>query len=877
MRVNNRKCVRRIGFRSLLTNKRRNFIAIAAIALTAILFTSLFTILMSISSTYEANEFRQRGGYAQATFKDVTDEEIAKLTAHKLIKEYGKRTVLGISEDAPFSKRSAEISYMDANDTKWSYINLKEGHLPASGKEVIMDTEALRLLGAEPRLGEEITISFNINGIYDEGAKVTDTFTLAGYWEFDQLCPAHFINVSKEYKDEFSKTITDEGFMPLNTDLSVMFSSSVNIENKMYRVAEESGFTYSQPEADNYIRFGVNPGYTFAKADMLTPGTIVCVLAFAVLVIFTGYLIIYNIFQISVAGDIRFYGLLKTIGTTSKQIKRVIRIQALALCVIGIPLGLLLGYCLGAVLLPVIIEMSNMSRSALTISTSPIIFVASALFEILTVMVSTAKPGRLAAKVSPVEAVKYTEISGVTGKRKATKGAKVVSMAIANMGRNKKKTVLVFISLALALVILNSVKLFVDGFDSEKWLASTDATDFVVGNTSYFKFDGAARGSVSPEEMDAIRENTNPSLWGEGYEVTGYIVYKANEQQFREYADSVPGGQPYQKPQEDGGYYVGSFIEAFNPALTGSLKVYEGDISLLNDKSGRYIALLTDDNSYQYLKDDPNSFKIGDKITYGIPVQVLALDKRTGEAPGEGVIYDENIEETFIDVTEHEFIVCAYVEVPLSLSLRKTSFGKDGLLGADTAKEVFGDNVKTLFAAFNTESSEDEAAAEQYISNLVSESAGELEYESKEIKRKEFDEFRNMFALFGGVLVVIIGLVGVLNFINAVMAGIIARKNEIAMLQAIGMTGRQVKEMLVTEGLIYTVGAGAIALALSCLLVPLLNTAIEEMFWFYSGHFSITPVIIAIPVMALLGFLTPLLAGRSFTKENIVERIREIG
>ena len=148
MRVNNRKCVRRIGFRSLLTNKRRNFIAIAAIALTAILFTSLFTILMSISSTYEANEFRQRGGYAQATFKDVTDEEIAKLTAHKLIKEYGKRTVLGISEDAPFSKRSAEISYMDANDTKWSYIKLKEGHLPASGKEVIMDTEALAILEA---------------------------------------------------------------------------------------------------------------------------------------------------------------------------------------------------------------------------------------------------------------------------------------------------------------------------------------------------------------------------------------------------------------------------------------------------------------------------------------------------------------------------------------------------------------------------------------------------------------------------------------------------------------------------------------------------------------------------------------------------------
>ena len=878
MRVNNRKCVRRIGVRSLLTNKRRNIIAIAAIALTAILFTTLFTIMMSISSTYETNSFRQLGGYAHATFKDVTDEDIAKLTSHKLIKEYGERIVLGVSAEAPFTKRSAEISYMNDNDTKWSYIKLKEGHLPTSGKEVIMDTEALRLLGVEPKLGEEITLSFNILGFEDESAIVLDTFTLVGYWEFDQLCPAHFINVSKEYADEFGKMITEKGYEPLRANLDVMFSSSVDIEGKMCRVAEESGFTFSQPEADNYIRFGVNPGYTFAKgSDMFTPATIACILAFAVLVIFTGYLIIYNIFQISVVGDIRFYGLLKTIGTTSRQIKRVIRIQALALCVIGIPLGIMLGYGLGAILMPVVIKMSTMSTDAITISTSPVIFVASSLFEILTVIVSTAKPGRLAAKVSPVEAVRYTEGSGVNGKRKTTKGAKVISMAIANVGRNKKKTVLVFISLAFALVILNSVNLFVGGFDRERWIAATDATDFLVANTQYFKFNGASRSSISTEEIEAIKENTNASLWGEAYEVTGYTVYKANEAQYREYVDSVPGGQPYQKPQEDGGYYLGSFIEAINPALTESLKVYEGDISLLNDKSGRYVALLSDDESYKYLKDDPNAFKIGDKITYGRSEMVLALDKRTGEIPGEGVIYDDNIEEEFIDVTECEFTVCAYVGVPISLSLRKGSFGKDGVLGADTAKEVFGDSVVPMFVAFNTDSEADEAAAEQYLSNLSKESAGELEYESKEIKRKEFEDFKNMFAIFGGVLVAIIGMVGVLNFINAIMAGIIARKNEIAVLQAIGMTGKQVKEMLVTEGLIYTVGAGVIALVLSAMLTPLLNVTIENMFWFYSGHFSVTPVLIMIPIFALVGFLIPAISYKGLTKVSVVERIRELG
>ncbi len=878
MRVNNRKCVRRIGLRSLLTNKRRNIIAIAAIALTAVLFTTLFTILMSISSTYETNEFRQRGGFAHATFKDINEDDITKLTAHRLIKKYGVRIVLGVSEDAPFTKHSAEISYMDDNDAEMSYIKLKDGHMPTSGKEVIMDTECIRLLGAEPKLGEEITLSYNINGFYDENAKVTDTFTLVGYWEYDRLCPAHFINISREYAEEFDKMIIEKGYSPLRANLDVMFASSVSVEGKMTRVATESGYNINQPEAENYIRFGINPGYTFANpTDMFSPATIASILAFALLVVFTGYLIIFNIFQISVAGDIRFYGLLKTVGTTSRQIKSVIRIQALVLCVIGIPVGLLLGYGLGAVLMPMIIKTSNMSMSAMSLSTSPFIFIASALFEILTVIISTSKPGRLAAGVSPIEAVRYTEGSGVRGKRKRTKGAKVVSMAIANIGRNKKRTVLVFVSLALALVILNSVNLFVGGFDSEKWLESTNTTDFLVGNTGYFKYAGSLQGCLSDEEIAEIKENTNTTLWGEGYEVSGYTVFKANAAQYEEYVLTKPMGETDQKPQADGTRYIGSYIEAVTPELLGLLKVYEGDVSLLNDKEGRYIALLTYDAEYNYLKNDPNAFKIGDKITYGLPGMISSIDKRTGMEPGEGVIYDENIVEEYSEVKECEFTVCAYVEVPFSIGLRKGSFGKDAVLGTDTAKEVFGDYVEPVFVAFNCGNESDEASAEEYLRNLVKDSNGEVEYESKDINRKEFEDFKNMFALFGGVLVIIIGMVGVLNFINAVMAGIIARKNEIAVLQAIGMTGKQVKGMLVTEGLIYTVGAGAIASVLSLILVPVLNTALDDMFWFYSMHFSITPVLIMIPVFALIGFLIPAVSYRGLTRVSVVERIRELG
>ena len=134
-----------------------------------------------------------------------------------------------------------------------------------------------------------------------------------------------------------------------------------------------------------------------------------------------------------------------------------------------------------------------------------------------------------------------------------------------------------------------------------------------------------------------------------------------------------------------------------------------------------------------------------------------------------------------------------------------------------------------------------------------------------------------MFVLVGGLLSLIIGFVGILNFLNTIMAGIITRKNEIAVLQAIGMTGKQVKEMLITEGMIYTAGSGAIALILSVIFVPIVNAVSNELFWFYSDHFSITPVLMVLPIMALLGIIVPLVSYKGLSKASIVERIREIG
>ena len=141
------------------------------------------------------------------------------------------------------------------------------------------------------------------------------------------------------------------------------------------------------------------------------------------LIVFTGYLVIYNVFQISVANDIRFYGLLKTIGMTGRQLKRIIRLQAVLLSAIGIPAGLLLGFGIGVGLAPAV--MAQTSYTTAVIKLHAWVFVGAALFSLVTVFLSCNKPGRIAAKVSPVEAVRYTEADCGRKKQKRQKSRRL--------------------------------------------------------------------------------------------------------------------------------------------------------------------------------------------------------------------------------------------------------------------------------------------------------------------------------------------------------------------------------------------------------------------------------------------------------------------
>ena len=176
--------------------------------------------------------------------------------------------------------------------------------------------------------------------------------------------------------------------------------------------------------------------------------------------------------------------------------------------------------------------------------------------------------------------------------------------------------------------------------------------------------------------------------------------------------------------------------------------------------------------------------------------------------------------------------------------------------------------------AFNV-SDEKEAAAEDFLKDYCDNVEPLMNYSSKATTKLSFAGMQNTVLMVGGALGVIIGIIGVLNFVNAVLTGIISRRKEFAMLQSIGMTRSQLKKMLCFEGLYYAVLSGGFSLGLGLLLSAVVVKAVCGALWFMSYRMVVWPLLAAVPVLLLLGLLIPLVIYSASDKESIVERLRE--
>ena len=827
---NNRPVLKLLAKRSL--KARRNTIAVLAILLATLLFTSLFTIAISLQTAMQESNMRTTGTSAHAGIKRLSWEEYERLSSDTGVKDSGYSIIIGNAVGDKFNKTPTELRYSDETYAELTFNTPDTGYLPEQKNEIATSRIVLAAMGLPDEVGTQMELTF----ITDTDT-FSDTFTLCGIWDGDAVAYRQTILLSKEYTEQVAPVIhgeTDGTTPPVGTgyiDAVMMMPTAWNIEKQALDVTSKYGLDE---------RVSINDAYQTATVSFSSMLPLVAGIA---VIFIAGYLLIYNVFYISIAQDIRFYGMLKTLGTTARQIRKIVYRKAIKLSLMGIPIGLLLGWPIGRLLLPAIVNMLTDDIRVVT-TVNPSIFLVAIVFSMITVFISCQKPAAMAAKVSPIEALHYVEQAGGKKKDRRSKRISTVMMAKSNLGRNKKKVTIVTLSFALSIVLLNSVYTYVTSFDFDKFVADFSLTDFTVSDTtvinSYAPYNTA---NVSQdfireaERLNGLEDIGNVYLWTSKQPLSKHDLTKLQELAVssRDIANELGN---YRVRQEHG------------------VNVYG-----LDDFPAEYVRVLDGELNME-------KWRAGTGV-YVTPLRMMSDGSLCLYQPGDKICVQQ------LDGTNKIHDVLAVVDIPKALETPlQVDMGLDYIFPTN---ELLGNMVsadqpamKTIFNVDN----EYQLATENWLKNYTTNTDTALDYLSKVTLRQTFDGMINMYRLVGGALCAILALIDILNFINSMMTSILSRYKELAMLQSVGMTGRQVKQMLMIEG----IGYSALGLICSLLISIVGSLTVVRMMGaelsYFTWHFTLLPVFLCVIPLVLITAFVPLVCYNKMAQKTVVERLR---
>ncbi len=841
--------LRTLSRRSFRANRRRNLVAILAIILTTMMFTSLFVLSQSMIENMQQMYIQQAGYSSQLSSSLLTDDEADAIAAHPAIAEASRSTVVGVAENV--SGRQVELRAASADYADSALSLPTEGRMPENADEIALDTITLDKLGLAHQLGETVHLSWTSAPGSDESNSAE--FTLCGIWQGNPAAMASMAWVSEDFAEKLSVGVSQDaaresgsilGLTMLHIDLVDDSDPSGTAEEILAdtglseRVTLSPNIAYDSAVGQNMLR-------------ELLPMAICMVLVFV-----SGYLIIYNIFQISVAADIRFYGRLKTLGATKRQLKKIIYSQARRLCLVGIPFGLVIGYFLGAVLVPFMITSTG---GAATVALDPWIFVGAALFAAVTVRISCLKPARTCGKVSPMEALRYTDAEPLSRrKRKKSHSASVRAMAWANLGRNRKRTVLVIASLSLGLVLLSGIYAKNASFDIDKYMSGTVISDFevedasIASNFTTYDPQGTTINSALVEKIGDL----------DGLERTGALYAQVINHEVGESA--LKNIEHYYNAEERL-----AVIKATDPGLYdayGDMLASGSCTAILYGVDGLVVDTLADAQNVLTGNFDKEAFASGSYVV----VDAGPAENADEIAP----TYNVGDSVTLGDKT---YEVMAIVRDITPITEGKNSDTADFLglyIPAEDFRAMYPEN--TLRKYFFDVAAEDQPAAEQMLLDVQSEDDPTLSFTSKQTLIDHYKEQTRASTIMAFAISFVIAVVGVLNFVNSMLTAIFSRQKEFAMLQSIGMTRRQLRNMLIGEGLYYAGITLALSYVLSALVVGVGVRLLVAGDWTATFHFTLLPLVICTPILLAFAVLIPVCCFKNIEKQSIVERLRAV-
>lgn len=816
------KMTTRVAYCNMRHYKSKNILIGIAIILTTLL---LFVIPSIGKDMVEVNFAVINKIYPtwHALYRNVDESTVMKLAAHHDVKTYGLRSDAGYMnlEDATVS-----MMYMDRTGMELYKVKLKEGQLPQKENDIVVSKGILEALGQNGKIGDTITVPYQI--LKDDGLDYTKEkdFRICGFLADNES--------SKEQKQYTS--LVSEAFL----------KAEIPVEQVKYRfllqVNGQKGNTtadYTETIQNIARQFGIseddmNINKEYLAANYVDPATIPVIVGIMLIVVLAGIITIYSVYYVSMNQRVREFGKLKAIGATKRQLRQIVLREGMGVALFAIPIGLLIGTVAVKVVLLQFVEHAKDSNVLITEAYKVVakgevqlyywwIYLLAIAVTLCTVYLSLMKPMRMAAKVSEIEAMRYQ--GGSKRQKSSRKGYQFLNigrLTKRNLAENKKKSTITIVSMAVTGIFVMMV-----------------ATVLSCANP----MESAKSSIVGQYEISPIVESGNK----EHPEYEWAEVQKNNplneglKQQIEE-LDGVERVDVFTALKVSGGPFeekIGTeFINGVPEEYAEELKkgITEGNVTYEELKSGDKVIL---DRALLHWYPD---IKVGDK---------LKLNIHDGDNTFQKEIEVAAIGDYGTGLTNYNCLIMA----------------KEG------AEKLTINNSSSYFQVIADKDYDE--ALEASLQAIV-DGSGRLQMRTW---KNEYDTWENAMQMTRGAcyaFIIILAAISIMNLINTMINSVHVRKKELGMMQAIGMSDRQLMKMLQLEGIFYTVGTLIISIGVGSLAgYPLFLYAKRTgMFDISTYHYPVTAAIIIILTLFVIQMLLAIFIAKSVRKDSLIERIR---
>ena len=839
----NKGAIKKVEQGMMKANRIRNTFAVLAVVLTTFMITTVFSLGINYMQNMELSSVRTAGSNADVTLNAPTSEQEQQIRSLDYVKTIGTRYMVGSAVQTNSEGRESSIAIQYYDETEWEQhfkeaISNINGSYPTQENEIMLSEDALEQLGiTDPTLQMEIPLSY-----YDKDGEQQKTFLLSGW--FRSYTGTGMAFVSESYCANAGYTLQENGTLSLTLN---------DMPGDFYQIQEDVSLNDNQ-------YFNGSVSMSSSNGSMIA-----MVILLVLFIVGSGYLLIYNVLYISISKDTRFYGLMKTIGTTQKQIKSLVKKQAFKFACIGIPVGVVLAAAVSFALVPLFLQQGyEQGKSSMdaVVFFHPAIFILSIIFSALTVWIACNTPAKAAASVSPVEALRFQNFAPKkTKNRNSTNGGKLYVMAFHNVFRDKKRAILVFLSLFMGTVTILGVNGILGSIQGENYVDAYAKYDFRYTDLQFCQFENLEK------EIPQFDEHFIQQL----SQVDGVAHISISKITWAQIDFNALEFESFLKMQHEELYHDG--------------KTYEQMISELQDDAnagdyGCYVVTIDDGLVEQYNNThstpiDIDDFRNGDTVIVGMDTDTFApnaaligktLHLTSDNAHGQSADFQVAGAFNYKDLNDS-----------FNIGHRKwIGAVTDVIYVSDAGMKRLTDTPILYDIGVDIESPDQLQKVHQEliaINNTLP--SGEWNFQSSAAMLEAFDQMYFSIGLFGNGAAILLIVIGLLNFVNVMLTGVIARKNEFAIMESIGTTKKQIRKILTFEGGFYALISTLLIMTLGNAFLLLAADAVPGIADYAKFEYPVTLVIGLIIAIFTICLYVPSLVYGFISKETVTERLHD--